>query len=86
MNMMILMIMDLEVRVWSMFFLEVWMIPSPCQLCRKPLKYIKVNRKVNHRTIHRHLQCRKSVVCMNESLHLVWQTSNKPGLALRCIL
>ena len=29
---------NLEKRVWSMFFLEVWMIPRPCQLCRKPFK------------------------------------------------
>ena len=35
-SMIIVMMMHLEVRVWSMFFLEVWMIPSPCQLCRKP--------------------------------------------------
>ena len=35
-SMLIVNVMHLEVRVWSMFFLEVWMIPSPCQLWRKP--------------------------------------------------
>ena len=39
MNMMVMMMLDLEVSVSSMFFLEVWMIPKPCQLWRKPWKY-----------------------------------------------